>query len=42
MRIVIAVMAVTFFILWEVLYDNWRVTNMILAEINRMWQMTGF
>lgn len=42
MRIVIAVMSVTFYILYEVLYGNWRFTNAVIAEVERLWHMTGF
>jgi len=42
MRIVIAVMTVTFYILYEVLYGDWRMTTAIMAEVMRLWRMTGF
>ena len=42
MRIVIAVMSVTFYILYESIYGNWRFTNAVIAEVHRLWQMIGF
>ena len=42
MRYVIVIAAVTFFILWQVIYDDWRTTEAIIAEIARLWRMTGF
>lgn len=42
MRIVIAVMSVTFYILYESIYGNWRLTNAAIAEVYRLWRMTGF
>ena len=42
MRYVIVIAAVTFFILWQVIYDDWRTTEAIIAEITRLWRMTGF
>ena len=41
MRYVLAVAGVAFFILWEVLYDDWQVTEAIVAELGRLWAMTG-
>lgn len=42
MRYVIVIASITFFILWEVLYDDWQVTEAFVAEITRLWRMTGF
>jgi hypothetical protein len=39
MRIVIAVVVVTFFILYEQLYTNWHYTNATLKEVSRLWNM---
>lgn len=36
MRYVIVVVGVTLFILWEVMYDNWAVTNAVIAEVRRV------
>ena len=42
MRYVIVIAAVTFFILWQVIYDDWRTAEAIIAEVTRLWRMTGF
>ncbi len=41
MRYVIAIAGVTLIILWEVLYDDWQVTEAVIAEVGRLWAMTG-
>jgi len=41
MRYVIAVVLVTLFILWEVLYDNWHVTRSVVREVSRLFNMIG-
>ncbi len=41
MRIVIAVVVVTFYILYEQLYNNWHMTNAVITEVNRLLRMTG-
>lgn len=41
MRYVIAVVVVTFFILYEQLYNDWDITEATIAEVNRLWRMMG-
>ncbi|SMH50414.1 hypothetical protein [Mesorhizobium australicum] len=41
MRIVIAVVVVTFYILYEQLYNNWHMTNAVIAEVSRLLRMAG-
>jgi hypothetical protein len=41
MRIVIAVVVVTFFILYEQLYNDWDMTEATIKEISRLWNMLG-
>lgn len=42
MRIVIAVVVVTFFVLYEQLYNDWDITEATIKEVSRLWRMTGF
>ena len=39
MRIVIAVVVVTLYILWQQLYDDWQTTQAITREVSRVWNM---
>jgi hypothetical protein len=41
MRIVIAVVVVTFFILYEQLYNDWDMTEATIKEVSRLWNMLG-
>ena len=41
MRYVIVIAAVTFFVLWEVIYDDWRLTNAVIAEVMRVLAAIG-
>jgi hypothetical protein len=41
MRIVIAVVAMTLFVLYEQLYNNWEITNGIIREVSRLLGMAG-
>jgi len=41
MRIVVAVVVVTLFILWEVMYDNWQFTNAVINEVMRVLHAIG-
>lgn len=41
MRIVIAVVVVTFYVLYEQLYNNWAITNGIIKEVSRLLGMAG-
>ncbi len=42
MRIVVAVVVVTFFILYEQIYNDWDITEATIKEVSRLWHMTGF
>ena len=41
MRYVIVVVAITFYILYEQIYNDWQTTNAIAAEISRLLRMAG-
>jgi len=42
MRIVVAVVVVTFFVLYEQIYNDWDITQATIKEVSRLWNMTGF
>lgn len=39
MRYVIVIMTATFYVLWQSIYDDWRMTNEITNEVMRLWHM---
>lgn len=41
MRYVIAIVIVTFYVLYEELYNNWHFTTAIVAEVNRLMRLAG-
>nr|WP_297269853.1 hypothetical protein [Mesorhizobium sp.] len=41
MRIVIAVVVVTFYVLYEQIYNNWAFTNAVIKEAGRLLSMAG-
>lgn len=41
MRIVIAVVGVTLFVLWEQIYNDWALTRGFVAEISRVMHQIG-
>ncbi|MFH1796752.1 MAG: hypothetical protein ABIK36_19535 [Pseudomonadota bacterium] len=41
MRIVIAVVVVTAFVIYEQLYNNWAITNAVVKEVSRLLSMAG-
>lgn len=42
MRYVVIIMTITFYVLWQSLYDDWHMTHVIMNELKRLWRMTGF
>jgi len=41
MRYVIIVVAITFYILYEQLYNDWNTTDAVVAEVSRLLRMAG-
>lgn len=41
MRYVIAVVVVTCYVLYEQLYNDWDLTDAIVAEVSRLLRMAG-
>jgi|GEM_PF-1491324 len=42
MRYVVIIMTITFYVLWQSLYDDWNTTQAIVAEIRRLLSMAGY
>jgi hypothetical protein len=41
MRYVVAVVVVTFYILYEQMYNDWHFTHAIVAEVSRLLRLAG-